>query len=64
MKRECFDHRSDFPVLHIKGKSSIDHTTTVCHLLAVDKNFVTTLKVKLLLGNGWLWGGGGWKLAI
>jgi hypothetical protein len=61
MKTECLDHRSDFPVLQIKGKSSIDHTNIVCHLLAADRNFVTILKVKLLLGNRWLWG---WKEAI
>jgi N-acyl-L-homoserine lactone synthetase len=61
MKTECLDHRSDFPVLHIKSKSSIGHTNIVSHLLAADRNFVTTVKIKLLLGNRWLWG---WKLAI
>jgi hypothetical protein len=61
MKTECLDHRSDFPVLHIKGKLSTDHTYIICHLLAADRNFVTTVKIKSLLDNRWLWG---WKLAI
>jgi hypothetical protein len=60
MKTECLDHRSDFPALHIKGKSPIDHTNIICHLLAADRNFVTTLKIKLLLGKRWLMGGGNW----
>ena len=55
MKTECLDHRSDFSVLHIKGKSSIDHTNIDCHCWLL----TGTWSLHLRLSYCWVIGGYG-----